>query len=214
MPSIQIVVILLIPLTLAITSAFVPRRPGAEPTRLAGVWLVILAAAVTAGGDRAVAEWPDHQVAISRSQAGVLLGVCAVFAWRNRQARSAVVVATTAVAIGAGLNAAATLVFGGMPVLQSAALSAGVPVAEFSGPQPKGGYVIADELGWFAHYAGDFIPVSDFGVVVSIGDIILWLALAALVGMTLRNVAPIRATSSASAPKSGTNSNHPDPPKD
>lgn len=199
MPDVQLVVILLIPTILAVAFAFVPRRSPATPLNLIGVWLVLVVVAVTAVGDRLAAEWEGHQASVSRTQAVLVLAACVLFAWWNRHGRPVVRASVLAVALGAGLNAAATLAYGGMPVLRSAALDAGNSAADLAGPHPKIGYVLSDDRGWFAHYAGDFIPVPGTGVVFSIGDILLWAGLAVLLALTFRSVAPVRDDSSRSA---------------
>lgn len=196
MPDLTLLVLLLLPAILTVALAFVPRSAGAEPAKLVGVWLVLVVVAVTAIGNRLADQWQSHQSAVNRTQSVLLLLVCATFAWLNRRGRPVVRWSVIAVVAGAALNALATLVYGGMPVLRSAGIAAGNSAAEMAGPHPIVGYVLSDHRGWFARYAGDFLPVPGTGVVFSIGDVLLWAGLAVLLGVTFRSVAPVRSGSS------------------
>jgi hypothetical protein len=195
-PDIQTVVILLVPTILAIAFAFIPRMTEGAPLRLVGVWLVLVAVAITAIGNRMASQWTDHQSMVNRFQSILILIICAAFAWLNRNGLPLVRVSILALVAGAGLNALATAVYGGMPVLRSAGIAAGNSPADMSRPHPIVGYVLSDQRGWFAHYAGDFIPVPDANVVFSIGDVLIWSGLATLLAISFRSVAPVRQGSS------------------
>ena len=85
-------------------------------------------------------------------------------------------------AAGVWLNALGVIVFGAMPVLQSAAATAGNP---FTGHDPSPGYVRSEDLGAFGVAVGDFIPIPHLLKVLSLGDLSLFAGCIVLLGLFL-----------------------------
>jgi hypothetical protein len=186
--------IFLLPTVVALGFLFVPRNPHrASPlVRLRAMWLLVIAVLVTLIGDRLADHWQDHQAQVNRVQGVLVVIVTAAFAWLNRSQRPVVRYSVIAVALGGAMNAAVTLVYGGMPVSRAAGLDAGIPSTDLRGPRPTYGYVLSEGKSWFAHYVGDFIPVPHERMVFSIGDILIWGGLAVLLAAVFRSVAPVR----------------------
>lgn len=194
MPSVQVAIVLLIPTALALGFLFVPRSPhrATPPLKLHGMWMLAAAVLVTLIGDRLADHWQAHQAQVNRVQGVLVVIVTAAFAWWNRTQRPVVRYSVIAVAVGGAMNAAVTLVYGGMPVSRAAGLDAGIPSVDLRGPRPTYGYVLSEGKSWFAHYVGDFIPVPHEQMVFSIGDVLIWGGLAVLLAAVFRSVAPVR----------------------
>lgn len=113
--------------------------------------------------------------------AALALAVCAVgFALANarhagRAVRVALVVATT----GALANALATALNGGMPFSVPAARSLGLDVSGAPGHVPIGDSTLLVPL-------ADLVPLPGLDLVFSIGDVLLWGGLAAVLVLAVR----------------------------
>jgi hypothetical protein len=166
--------------------------------RVRGVWIAFAAFAV-----HLVVKvlWSRHdleEAAVNRSGAAAVLLLMGYFVWVNRTRARSTVIGVWLVACGAGLNAAATLAYGAMPALGSAARTAGYDDIGSEG-HPFDGYVLSDHMSPIARYMGDFIPIPDQLKVLSIGDLMLIAGLVIVLIEAIRSVAKSPLVSSDSA---------------
>ena len=179
------VALMLFPVALGIAVALIAARRASDADfRVSGVWLVLIALPVAVLCD----QWRTHvadPAVLNRLEAVVLCSVAAAFVYLNRQRSRLVTTSSWLVATGVWLNALGVLVYGAMPVLQSAAAVADKP---FTGSHPSPGYIRSEDLSWFGVLIGDFIPIPHFLKVLSIGDLLLFTGCTILLGLFLIRV--------------------------
>jgi hypothetical protein len=158
--------------SVALLLHFRPRIESPGAARLRGAWL--LPAALVGSLISSVLHNNTSLPApvINRGLAALIILICLCFVALNLRLepplnRAGVWLTT----VGAAMNAAATLIFGYMPVLGSSAAAAGYRVPLNTHPNPR--YVLSDNLGPFAVVVGDFMPLPGFLKVLSIGDLLL-----------------------------------------
>lgn len=187
---------MLLPALLGLGIVLLSRRSPVSPERVSirGVWLLIPVVAVTVAANVARGMSP-HDHAVNRIEGALVLTASVVFIVLNLRAVRGplTTLAVLGTGVGGAMNAAAALIFGGMPVLRTAARVAGYDYAP--GSAPPSDYVFSDHLGLGAILIGDFIPIPGFLKVLSIGDLLLLPGLVALVVIAVRN---LRATEGAS----------------
>jgi hypothetical protein len=176
MPDPGLVALLATPLACGAVLAVVCRRrlAAATPVRgLAVVPLVVVAsfAAARLQGDQVSSGIVPDPV-VNRLLAGVILLAAAAFLVVNRRQPSRLVRwAVRATAAGAASNAAATMVFGSMPVLAAAVNADGGYLVPGEHPDPR--YLAVDSSQPLAVVIGDVLPLPPLDAVVSVGDLLL-----------------------------------------
>jgi hypothetical protein len=171
------------------------RQPSSAAQRVRAVWLVFAALAVHLAVKFSWSHTDLAESAVNRVGAAAVLVLLSYFVWMNRDRARTTVVGVWLIAGGAGLNAAATLAYGAMPVLGSAARTAGYDDVGSRG-HPFDGYVLSDHMSPIARYMGDFLPIQGQLKVLSIGDLMLIVGLALVLVQAYRSVsAPVAATS-------------------
>lgn len=187
-------VLMLLPALLGLGIAWAARRSQARPRKVKGIWLLapLLVITVAANAARGASQ---HDHVVNRVEGALVLAIAALFILLNvRVVRDRLTtLAILGTGVGGAMNAAAALIFGGMPVLRASARLAGYDYGSASPPPPD--YVFSDHLGLGAILVGDFIPIPGFLKVLSIGDLLLLPGLAALVVIAIRS---LKATTSVS----------------
>lgn len=166
--------------------------------RVRGVWLVFAALAMHLLVKLSWSHTDLTESVVNRVGAAATLALLSYFVWLNRDRARTTVVGVWLIACGAGLNAAATLAYGAMPALGSAARTAGYDDIGSEG-HPFSGYVLSDHMSPVARYMGDFIPIPDQLKVLSIGDLMLIVGLVLVLLQAYRSVAARAAVTSDSA---------------
>lgn len=171
---------MLLPALLVIGFMVTPRgrRTRLRRVSIRGVWLLIPVVAVTIAADVTRGMSP-HDHAINRIEGALVVVASGCFLLLNlRGLRDRLTaVAVLGVAVGGAINAAAALVFGGMPILGASARLAGYDYVP--GSAAPSDYVYSDHLGLGAIVIGDFIPIPGLMKVLSVGDLLLFAGLAA-----------------------------------
>ncbi|GEK21812.1 DUF5317 family protein [Cellulomonas xylanilytica] len=176
MESALVVVLLVVPVLAALV--LVLRRGGLASlahVRVRGAPWALTGAAVQALRSADPAWASGLLDAAGGALVPLALAVCAVgFAFANargagRGVRIALVVAT----VGALSNALATALNGGMPFSVPAARSVGLDVTGAPGHVPIDGSTVLVPL-------ADLVPVPGVAMVFSVGDVLLWVGLAAV----------------------------------
>ncbi|MCW2844970.1 MAG: hypothetical protein JWN22_2886 [Nocardioides sp.] len=172
MPGSGLMVFMAVPLLLSGAIVVFARRHLQDASLLRGLWLIPIAVAGTVASGALHRTTDLDDALVNRSLSALVLAGCVIFVVVNRHrvtglVRAGVLMTT----IGAGLNALATLVYGFMPVLQSAARYLGDELA--TGSHPTSRYVTAHGSQTFAVLIGDAIPIRGLNAIISIGDVLL-----------------------------------------
>jgi hypothetical protein len=173
-------------------------RPATAEQRVRGVWLALAALAVHLVVRFSWSHTDLTESVVNRTGAATTLVLLGYFVWVNRDRARATAIGVWLIASGAGLNAAATLAYGAMPALGSAARTAGYDDVGSEG-HPFDGYVLSDHMSPIARYLGDFIPIPGQLKVLSIGDLMLIVGLMLVFVQAFRSVSRAPAVSSDSA---------------
>jgi hypothetical protein len=172
MPASGLMVFMAVPLLLSGAIVAFARGHLQDASLLRGLWLIPIAVAGTIVSGALHRSTDVDDALVNRSLSALVLGGCVLFVVVNRSRVTGLVRAgvlmTTA---GAGLNALATLAYGFMPVLQSAARYLGDELA--TGSHPTSRYVTAHGSQTFAVLLGDTIPIPGLNAIISIGDVFL-----------------------------------------
>lgn len=161
----------------------------AFPDRLAAPALIPLALVASTALSRVVSL-----------RAGVVIACGALLLWANRSRlrHRAQAVALGCAVLGVTLNALASLVRGGMPVVVSSAEAAGVS----TDVDPGAGYVWVDRPTPFDWLTGDSVPLPGLHTVFSGGDVLLLVGFPLLLTWFLVGVLrPAAPTSPTHAPE-------------
>ncbi|WP_127479398.1 DUF5317 family protein [Nocardioides pantholopis] len=172
MPGPGLVILMLAPIAAAGVLAVALRARLAGASRLGALWLLvpIVVATPVAARLRAAGVVPDG--VLNRTFAVLVLLAAAGFLIANRGQRSALVRAGVRLtAAGAAANAAATLLYGAMPVLAASARWMGSDLR--AGEHPDAEYVAVSASQVPALLLGDVLPVPVLESVVSLGDLLL-----------------------------------------
>ncbi len=189
MPGPRMMLFMILPVLLSVVLVFMvrPARPSSTARRARATWLVgaALASHVAVIVIRSTDSLPAQTV--NRVGACVELGLLATFIWLNSRAAPQTVAGVWLLAGGAGLNSLAILIFGWMPVLGSAAATAGYHGLGTVG-HPNNGYILSDHMSLLARYIGDFMPIRGQLKVLSIGDVALVAGLVVVLTQALLSV--------------------------
>lgn len=124
-------------------------------------------------------------ITVTRAYSSLVIAALAAFAVANRRllTRSTFGLGLIGALLGGALNSAAALIYGGMPILGSAAEVAGYNLD--SAATAADGYVYSRPQSASMVLLGDFIPLPGFYKVLSVGDLLLFagLAMVAAVGL-------------------------------
>ncbi|WP_297621206.1 DUF5317 family protein [Nocardioides sp.] len=167
-----LMVFMAVPLILCGAIAVLARRHLQDASLLRALWLIPVAVlgTVVSGALHRASDIDD--ALLNRSLSALVLAGCVIFLVANRSRVTGLVwVGVVLTTVGAGLNALATLVYGFMPVLQSAARYLGDELAR--GSHPSSRYVTAHGSQTFAVLLGDTIPIRGLNAIISIGDVLL-----------------------------------------
>jgi hypothetical protein len=181
--------LMLLPALLGLVIVIASRRTAARSEKISirGIWLLAPLLVATVAADAARGS-TDHDPAVNRIEGALVLAMSVLFVVLNvRAVRDRLTaLAVLGTGVGGAMNAAAALVFGGMPALRASARIAGYDYGPDS--TPPSDYVFSDHRGLGAILMGDFIPIPGFLKVLSIGDLLLFPGLAALVVVTVLNL--------------------------
>lgn len=179
-------VLMLLPAIVAVAVVLV-RRPWIDPAfRVRGLWAVAVSFVLAVVRFRLL---PDDLAATRGVGVGHGIATLACVGWfvsrnwastRGRTVSRAGILLT---AVGAGLNALPVAVRGAMPVLRSSARVAGFSPEELAAASDQ--YVVVPGGGDPITWLGDVLPVPDAYVVLSLGDLLLFVGLAVLAGLVL-----------------------------
>lgn len=171
------VALLIMPLVVAAVLLLVRRRGSGLPARPRAWWLILVVVGFDVAADMVRGQDETLWGVTNRIEgAAKLAALCLFLALNLRlQLRQATAVAVLLIAVGGGMNALASLAFGGMPVSASAAASTGQAFGQSERPHSE--YVAADARGPIAVALGDSIPVPLLEKAVSVGDIGLFVGL-------------------------------------
>jgi len=196
--------LMLLPALLGLGIVLMTRSGPVSSQRVSirGVWLLIPVVVITVAANiaRGMSQ-QDH--AINRIEGALVLAASMSFMLLNIHAVRGPLstLAVVGTSVGGAMNAAAALIFGGMPVLRASARVAGYDFGP--GKAPPSDYVFSDHLGLGAILIGDFIPIPHFLKVLSIGDLLLLPGLVALVIIAVRNLRVTGETSGVGATNQG-----------
>jgi hypothetical protein len=172
MPGSGLMVFMAVPLLLSGAIVVLARRHLQDASLLRGLWLIPVAVAGTVVSGAVHRTTDVDDALLNRSLSALVLAGCVLFVVVNRHRMTGLVRAGVLMTtIGAGLNATATLVYGFMPVLQSAARYLGDDLAR--GSHPTSRYVTTHGSQTFAVLLGDAIPVRGLNAIISVGDLLL-----------------------------------------
>ena len=180
-------VLMLLPALGAVVVVLV-RRPVADPEfRVRGLSAVVVAFLLYVVRFRVLP--PD---AASKTVLGIAHGVSTLlcvgwFAYRNwvpTRGRALQRVGILTTAVGAGLNAVPVAVLGAMPVLRSTARVAGFSAEELAVAPAQ--YLVVHSSGNPLTWLGDVLPVPGAFMVLSAGDLLLFVGLAIVAGVLER----------------------------
>lgn len=150
-------------------------------TRLRGIWLIALAAALQFVQNNG--WWPDEfpETTERRLYAVLVVGVAVSFSWLNRSLSSTGTghCALLLIPIGTASNAVPIAVLGAMPFSLSSAHLAGYSNAELA--TEASGYIQLGDVSPLWTPFADLLPVPVLMKVISIGDLVLFTGLILLV---------------------------------